>query len=311
MNRDQDNTVDRRRLLRRAGTVAAGLAGAGVTAAATAASAEADPGDPVLQGADNDAGSATTLRSSSDTATLRLANAKVTTGPNGKALTAPTLRLAPNGTGLSAQAEIGSIGMDTTGTIWAASGNYRHYGFVDRVHTSANSNRIVPVIPQRVLDTRTPQGRVNIHDPGGLAAPGDLDSTGRLLGGRTIEVTLAGYVFIADAVFGNVTVTGSVAGSFLQIFPAGLPRPTSFSTINFETNQTVSNAFMSGVNWSTDRISIYAARTTHVIIDVVAFVIGFGEVYPQILLPHEGWTPQATSQAEVARQRRPSWEQDD
>ncbi|WP_410809979.1 hypothetical protein [Micromonospora sp. 067-2] len=307
MSNDQDNTVDRRRLLQRAGTVAAGLAGTGVVGAAAATSAQAAPGDPVLKGADNDAGSsATTVRSSSDAATLRLANTRVTTEPNGKVLTAPALRLAPNGNGLSSRAEVGSIGMDTAGTIWASTG--RSYQ-ADRIHTSTNSNRIVPVIPQRVVDTRTPQGRTNIVTPDGDWDTSNLDSAGRLLGGRTIDVILARYAFVSEAVFGTVTVTGSVAASFLQIFPSGIPRPAAFSTINFGSNQTLSNAFMSAVNWNTDRISIYAARTTHVIVDVVAFVIGIGEVYPPILLPQDGWPAPTGDPATGARQRRPQWEQ--
>ncbi|MBM0234395.1 hypothetical protein JNW91_22685 [Micromonospora sp. STR1_7] len=309
MSRDQDNTVNRRRLLRRAGTVAAGLAGTGVVGAAAATSAEAAPGDPVLQGADNNAGaSATTLRSSSDTATLRLANAKVTTDPSGKVLTAPALRLAPNGTGISGQAEVGSIGMDSAGTIWAATG--RGYQ-ADRIHTSTNSNQIVPVMPQRVVDTRTPQGRTNIVNLDGEWDTSNLDSAGRLLGGRTIDVILARYAFMSEAIFGTVTVTGPVAASFLQVFPTGIPRPTNFSTINFEANQTLSNGLVSAVNWDNDRFSIYAGRTTHVIIDVVAFLIGSGQVYPQILLTHDGWPTGATDQAKASRPRRPIWEQDD
>ncbi|GAB3949872.1 hypothetical protein GCM10027614_49340 [Micromonospora vulcania] len=277
--------------------------------AAAALPAEAAPGDPVLQGSDNNAVNATTLRSSSNTATLRLANGKVITEPNGRVLTAPTLRLTPNGEGLSSSAEVGSIGLDTAGNIWAATGRYEEYGKVDRVHTSTNSNRIVPVIPQRVLDTRTAQGRVNIYEPDNPDAPVNLDSAGRLLGGHTIEINLARYVYISEATFGTVTAVGSLAAGFLQIFPGGLPRPTTFATLNFETGRTMSNGFMSGVNWSTDRISVYAQRTTHVVIDVVAFVIGFGQVYPQILLPNDDWLPLKPDRAAVARQRRPSWEQ--
>ncbi|MGQ5260471.1 hypothetical protein ACTWLT_06900 [Micromonospora sp. ZYX-F-536] len=222
MSNDQDNTVDRRRLLRRAGTVAAGLAGTGVVGAAAATSAEAAPGDP-----------------------------------------------------------------------------------------SSTSNHIVPVIPQRVVDTRVPQGRTNIVNLDGEWDTSNLDSAGRVLGGRTIDVILARYAFMSEAIFGTVTVTGPVAASFLQIFPTGIARPTNFSTINFEANQTLSNGLVSAVNWDNDRFSIYAGRTTHVIIDVVAFLIGSGQVYPQILLTHDGWPTGAADQAQAARQRRPIWEQDD
>lgn len=306
MSDDQDNnTVDRRRLLRRAGTVAAGLAGTSVVGAVAATSAQAAPGDPVVQGADNNAGNTTVVRSSSDTATLQLANSKVITGANGRVITAPTLRLAPSGTGIS-DVDAGSMGVDTAGNLWVASGRYGGFFQSDRVHTSSNSNRIVPIIPQRVIDTRTEQGRWSLFEP-----DGKLDSAGRLLGGRTVEVNLARYVFVGEAVFGSVTVTGPLAGGYLQIYPAGIPRPSSTSTITFETSQTVTTGFMSGMNWNTDRISVYAHRTTHIIIDVVAFVIGFGEVFPQVLLPTNEWIPALPEPAAVAEQRRPSWTQGD
>ncbi|MGW1452950.1 hypothetical protein ACWCO3_32595, partial [Micromonospora sp. NPDC002411] len=64
--------MNRRRLLRRAGTVAAGVAGTTVVGAAVAAPAQAAPGDPVVQGASNAAGATTTELTSTGTGpTLR------------------------------------------------------------------------------------------------------------------------------------------------------------------------------------------------------------------------------------------------
>ncbi|HTF09972.1 MAG TPA: hypothetical protein VK659_17535, partial [Asanoa sp.] len=48
-----ESNLGRRRLLRRAGTVAAGVVGAGAVGAVAAAPAQASPGDPVVQGTNN------------------------------------------------------------------------------------------------------------------------------------------------------------------------------------------------------------------------------------------------------------------
>ncbi|MEU8295816.1 hypothetical protein AB0C04_00810 [Micromonospora sp. NPDC048909] len=125
---------------------------------------------------------------------------------------------------------------------------------------------------------------------------------------------LGDYVFFGEGVFGNVTVTGPLAAGFLQVFPEGTPRPPEFSTINYQPNQTLSNAFVSGVSNDLDLISVYTLRTTHVIIDVVAFVISYGEVNPTILplsggaaLSAEALAGRRAECAAAARRSRPRW----
>ncbi|MDO3705562.1 hypothetical protein Q3W71_28225 [Micromonospora sp. C28SCA-DRY-2] len=310
MNDRQDRTVNRRRLLRRAGTVAAGIAGTGVVGASAAGPAQAAPGDPVLQGRDNDAvDQTTTLRSAATGATLRLENARTTPYPNDITLAEPALRLAPSGDTLPPTAEVGSIGMNSAGTLLAVSGRSDGFSIVDFVYTSGTASRIVPVTPQRVIDTRTPIGRARIEN-----RTGNLDSSGRLLAGRTIHVNLGDYVFFGEGVFGNVTVTGPLAAGFLQIFPEGTPRPAEFSTINFQANQTLSNAFFSGVSNNLDLVSVYTLKTTHVIIDVVAFVISYGEVNPMFQpisggerLSAEALAARRAERAAAARRSRPRW----
>ncbi len=298
---NQDKTVNRRRLLRRAGTVAAGVAGTTVVGAAVAAPAQAAAGDPVVQGAANAAGATTTALTSTGTGpTLRLANTS-TTASNGAVLARPALQLAPSGDFLHPDSPGGSIGLDNYGNIQLVT-EFGGDKYLDYVHTTGNSNQIVPITPQRVVDTRAAASRKRILNQSSTT----LDSSGRLRDGQTIHINLSDFVYFGDALFGNLTVTTAVASGFVQIFPFGTPRPANFSTINYLTNQVVANSFMSGVGYrdenATDVISVYAARTTHIIIDVVAFVVGVGEVFPEILPFAANST--ARGAAETPEQRR-------
>ncbi|MBM0234626.1 hypothetical protein JNW91_24055 [Micromonospora sp. STR1_7] len=314
MTEHEDKTVNRRRLLRRAGTVAAGVAGSTVVGAAIAAPAQAAPGDPVVQGANNAAGAtSTSLTSTAAGATLQLGNTNTTTAGDGTVLARPALRLTPSGEVLHGDSLGGSIGMDTYGNIQVVSefggGKYLEY-----VHTTGNSNQIVSIVPQRLVDTRSAGSRASILN----ASSTTLDSSGRLRDGQTIHIDLSEFSYFADALFGNLTVTTAVASGFVQIFPYGSPRPANFSTINYLPNQVISNSFMSGVGYDdeyTDVISVYAARTTHIIIDVVAFVIGVGAVNPGILPFSAGAAARGAESPEqrkakraaAAKQQSPSW----
>ncbi|MGK5441190.1 hypothetical protein ACSNN7_05090 [Micromonospora sp. URMC 105] len=283
----EQDSIARRGLLRRAGTVAAGVAGAGVVGAAGATPAQAAAGDPVVQGATNVVDAATTLRNTGARAALRLQSVRTyDEGPGGRVQAEPALQLMPSGSTLSNVAEAGSIGMDMQGNIWivtgaSGGGNDRHV-----VHTTANSNRIVPLVPQRVLDTRYPSSRALVRETG------YLDASGRVLAGRSISLRLTDHLYYADAVFGTLTVVQPTLGGFAQVYPFGTTRPTDFSSINYAPNQIVSNAFVCGVGqdtdmstWATDLISIYTNRTTHLILDITAAVVGAGRVNPRSAMP--------------------------
>ncbi|MBM0260364.1 hypothetical protein JNW89_30510, partial [Micromonospora sp. 4G55] len=263
--------------------------------------AQAAPGEPVLQGQVNEAGTPTTLRGGSATsAALRLENTHVIDAEEVQ-LAGPALRLTPAGDIIHPEAEVGSVTMDRTGTIWAVTGEGLEGNYVDYVRTSFNSNELVPVVPQRVIDTRTAAGRARI-----VNAAGNLDSAGRLLGGRTVQVSLEEFVYLGQAVYGNVTVTGALAAGFLQIYPYPGQRPPAFSTINFQAAQTLSNFFLTGITPLVDHISVHAQKTTHVILDVVAFVVGPGRVNPAIL-PADGELAAQDPRAQLARRTKPSW----
>ncbi|MEU8180561.1 hypothetical protein AB0B85_25075 [Micromonospora sp. NPDC049044] len=312
MTENQDKTVDRRQLLRRAGTVAAGVAGTTVVGAAVAGPAQADPGQPVVQAASNfvTGGGTTALVNPANGPTLRLANTNVQAS-DGVEFAGPPLMLTPIGDLLSEQAPVGSMGVDKYGNFQVVSVQSGSTSITDYVHTTGNSNQIVSIVPQRVIDTREAARRVRITN----ASATTLDSAGRLRGGQTIHVRLDDFVHYGDALFGIVTATSAVSAGFLQIFPYNTPRPPAFASLNYEATQVYSNAFMSGIGWDADYISIYALQTTHVVLDVTAFVIGYGAVNPGIL-PYSvnaaGRT--AKSQAErkaeraaKAKQSTPSW----
>ena len=253
--------VMNRRALLRAGGMAAGIAGIGGLAAAQAPAAHAAAGDPVLMGANNQAGTAsTTVTTDAYGPTLLLSN----TGPG-----AP-LRLAEH----FSEEFISDSGdlINVNGDLRFAHGDF----MLASVFTSYNASRLVPVRPFRAVDTRTSAGRANI-----VNRTGNLDSAGRLLGGHTIEIDLGDEVFQGTGVFANLTATQAMDSGFLTLWPSGT-RPGT-STLNYSTGQTVANFAVSGLSF-TDTVQLYATRTTHVLLDVVAFAVGSpSDVNPAVL----------------------------
>ncbi|MEV4621735.1 hypothetical protein AB0J74_23880 [Asanoa sp. NPDC049573] len=258
-----ESNLGRRRLLRRAGTVAAGVVGAGAVGAAVAGPAQAAPGDPVVQGANN----------GNTTDPLVTLN-----NPGG-----PALNLAPSGS-INGDEPVGSFRVDEWGNLWTLAVP----GLPEMVHTSFTATQLVPVVPQRVLNTRTTDGRANVLNPGG-----NFDSGGRLLAGKTIHLYVGDYAFNAVALHGNVTVANSVGDGYLTIWPGGAPRPAT-SIINFPSSTkltAIANHVVCGIGYyaannTPDVISIYnSGSTAHVLLDVSAFTIiwGFGDVNPEIL----------------------------
>jgi hypothetical protein len=256
-----ESNLGRRRLLRRAGTVAAGVVGAGAVSAAVAGPAQAAPGDPIVQG-NNDAGNGVTEPM------VTLDNQE-----------GPALNLAPSGS-TNGDDPIGSFRVDGAGNIWTLVTP----GLPEMVHTSFTATQLVPIVPQRILNTRTAEGRANVLNPSGL-----FDASGRLLAGKTINLHVGDYASAAVALHGNVTVTGSVGDGYLTIWPAGNPRPAT-SVINFPSSAkltAIANHVVVGIgaieaNDQWDVISIYnSGATAHVVLDVSAWSAIWG--YTEIL----------------------------
>jgi hypothetical protein len=272
---DGERTVDRRRLLRRAGTVAAGVAGAGVVGAAVAPPAEAAAGDAVLLGRQNDAGPNITAVTGSgrNAATLALGNTAVVSEADH--WYAPPLQLRPSLGILAPGFPAGSISADRRGTLHTAVelgvNDYTEPAFV---YTNASANITVPLpVSVRAVDTRIAAGRANILNPSG-----NLDSAGRLLANHSIDINLSSYVAFGLGVLGNLTVLVPIGNGFATVYPYGFARPT-LSSISFMTGNYTTNFFTAALgsaqdNDPTDAVSIYSSSTAHIVLDVTGFIVG-------------------------------------
>lgn len=291
-------SLARRALLSRGGIVAAGVAGAGVVAAATAVPASAASGDPVLQDTVNSAGTSATpteLDAANDTTpAFILTNTGVDASNSGAG---PALRLTPSAAS-GAVPTASTVGGDLTttsdGSLWFTHA-FSTGTAAAPVLTEATGNVYAPLVaPARVLDTRQASLRTNI-----VNAAGNLDSTGRLLAGKTIFINLDNQVFFAEAVFANLTVTGTSKAGFLTVWSGAGAVPNA-SSINFGAKATLSNFVSCGIaEFSTtvlNVIAIHAAVTTHVILDVTAFSLpGF---------EFAKYTPAATGGSRTSRLQR-------
>jgi hypothetical protein len=316
MAESEKSTVDRRRLLRRAGTVAAGVAGAGVAGAVAATPAQAAPGQPVLQAENNVVGSGTASTaiqaSSPEIPTLVLYNPNETP-VNGGIAGGPALQLVPHADWLNDDAPAGSLAADGLGLPWV-SVQYPGFTFSHAVHTTFNSNTIVPITPTRVVDTRNATGRQWITNPGG-----NLDSAGRLIAGRSVNVDLSFYAFFPVAVLLNATVTGQGAAGFLTVWEYNTTRPT-ISSLNYSPGQNLSNFVFSTSGWDdvdvSSGVSVFTSQTTHFILDVVAFVVSDGAVNPEVVPTAQqtagvrgaSATNAAATRAKAVRENKPSWQ---
>jgi hypothetical protein len=262
----QPTSTDRRSLLRKGGAVVAGLAGLAVSETVMAGSANAAQGDPLVLGnTSNDAGSAeTALSSAASTSTLRLANS---------AGFAP-LNLEEQDTQIPANLTSGDLA-NYAGFLYYGTGS-PNGSFTSFVYTEVTANQLVTIIPQRVLDSRFPSTRVHILNPSG-----NLDSTGRLLGGHQIEIDLSGLEFAAAGAFCNFTAVVPLSAGYMTLWQGGT-RPAT-SSINFAANAVIANFAVTGVS-GTDSVFIFANVTTHVILDVTAFAVGSrAQINPSIL----------------------------
>ncbi len=144
------------------------------------------------------------------------------------------------------------------------------------VYTPLTASQLVPIRPQRVLDTRNTAGRSNI-----LNRAGNLDSAGRLIANHTIVIDLSGLVVAAGGAFCNLTAVQPLSGGYLTLWPDG-SRPAT-SSLNFAAGAVIANFAVTGTS-ATDTVSIYASTTTHVGLDVTAFAVeSAAQVNPAVL----------------------------
>ncbi len=124
---------------------------------------------------------------------------------------------------------------------------------------SPRGGKVYPLSPTRIMDTRsgyrTPAEPLGANEVRGLGVVG-----------------VGGVPANATAVIVNVTGTQSTIGSFLTVFPAGQPLPTT-SSLNLEMGDPAPNLVMMKVGQG-GQISIANARgSAHVIVDVMGYVL--------------------------------------
>lgn len=299
------HAVGRRALLTRGGVVVAGLAGAGLAGVAAAAPAGAATTDPVLQGESNSVGTgvpATEITASNTPSTTAATPTVIATntGVSTAGEAGPSLRLTPSTTGsVPANATVGGDLVATSdGNLWFTHPIPSFGPFAAPVHTDANSNSFVPPpAPKRMLDTRSASGRANVLDPAG-----NLDSSGRLLSGKTIHLDLTSLVSFGDAVTATLTAISPTATGYLILWSGAVARPTAVS-VNFISGQSISNLTVAALaqfsTTATDTIAIYTTKTTHVLLDVAGFTVAdIGQVNPTFTAA----TMSGTSRARRAKQ---------
>jgi hypothetical protein len=287
-----DGEVNRRALLRRGGAiVAATIAGAAAVEAVTAGDAQAAPGDPVIQGQTNDAAAAqTTLTSSATTSTLALAN-------TGGHAPVKLVQQAFSSFTPAAGGELENLDGDLFYTVDFGAGIGPVQGFV---YTEFTANQVVTIVPQRILDTRTSAGRLHI-----LNKTGNLDSSGRLLAGHTINIDLKSLEVAAASAFCNLTVVLPLTGGYMILFPGGT-RPAT-SSIDFTAKQIIANFAVTGTS-PTDTVSIYSSATSHVLLDITAFNVGSpAQINPAILPPSASGATNRQLAARAKAGTLPDW----
>lgn len=120
-----------------------------------------------------------------------------------------------------------------------------------------SENRMVPVAPVRIMDTRTGLGRL-----GPLGAQGTAELA--LPGPNSVPVGRA-----AAAVL-NVTVTEPTTGGYLTVFPGGSSLPLA-SNLNFGAGETAPNLVVVPLPLD-GKIGIYNSNgSTHVVVDLVGW----------------------------------------
>ena len=129
-------------------------------------------------------------------------------------------------------------------------------GYFTGPDAAASTNGLfVPIIPDRILDTRQP-GQI-----------------GRLWPGWIVTAAIPGEgATSAQAIVGNVTAVEARDPGYFTVFGANTPL-REVSNLNADTvNQTIANHFISRI--STKGIAVYSQSGAHVLIDMAGWYIG-------------------------------------
>jgi len=147
--------------------------------------------------------------------------------------------------------------------LWSESGEVHALADVVGYFRDTGNDRLLPLNPFRLLDTRN-----------GVGAP-----VGKVGAGRTLDLTVTGVANSGvpgtgvDAVVLNVTVDQPTTESYLTVWPTGEAFPTA-SSLNYTAGQTVPNLVIAKVG-AGGQVSFYNAfGEAHVLVDVVGCFTG-------------------------------------
>jgi hypothetical protein len=291
---EPNGPVTRRRMLRAAGIAAAGAAGALASPALTGRAAAG-----TVNGESVDLGEVNTA-----TATTTIA---------GNVAAGPAVTLTNTGQGAPLRITKNddlNFDMIGPGDLFELDGFLAHtvdlgFGFPAIVHDALFSNLLALQTPLRILDTRRSTSTGENYGRSLVTnATGKFDASGRLKAGQTINIRLNDFTFLATGLAGNFTATGAAGSGHLTVWNTFSDMPTS-SLLNFASGQSIANWAIVPVGFDDadrDSISIFAAQTTHVIVDLSGFVISD----PFVLLsgPLAALSPNAAAGQAWPRRRR-------
>ena len=125
------------------------------------------------------------------------------------------------------------------------------------------SSSYVSTVPERVLETRAADGRINY-------------TGSKPISGQTVEVKVTGFGNTkipsgAGTVMLNLTVAESAPAGFVTVYPCGSPRPLA-SSINFN-GSVVPNLVAAGIG-DGGRVCIYTSADTHLVADIAGYFPG-------------------------------------
>lgn len=277
---DEDRSVNRRRLLRRAGTVAAGVAGAGVVSAVVSSPAQAATGDNFVLGTANTAGATTKLTAGDATQpALRLENAVaggaplsvgplVTTGTPSDPNTWVTQKA-------STQAPVGSVYADDFGdvhVIGAPLGGQLGPQYDNMLYSPTWATMVAPIRPVRWVDTRFAELRTHIV-PGSATFDGSFRVVPK--NSNTVPDMIIDLSAIFAGGFGavqaNLTVLLPVAQGFASLWDAGDWPGTS--SINYVPAVPEIANFTQTLIAPDRTIRLKTNRSAQFILDIVGFVM--------------------------------------
>jgi uncharacterized protein (DUF1501 family) len=166
---------------------------------------------------------------------------------------------------------IAKVGASARVNVYNASGQTHYLADLVGTFSTAAGQRLVPLSPFRLLDTRAGKG-----------APAKPVGAGGTIAVTVVGVAGSGVPATGvDSVVLNVTATQVTAGSYLTVWPSGQARPNT-SSLNLQPGRSVPNLVIAKVG-PDGKVNVFNARgTTHVLADVVGYFAsgGTGQYVP-------------------------------